>query len=97
MSIPEEYGGFSSEGLGDYLGTVVATEELCWGSLGAGGSLLTRPEILVRAILNDGTEEQKRRWLPQLAVGDKMVAVSVTEPDFGSRSSRAPTRRSRSR
>ena len=46
LSIPEEYGGFAGGGESDYLGMVVATEELSWGSLGAGGSLITRPEIL---------------------------------------------------
>ncbi|HXY27353.1 MAG TPA: acyl-CoA dehydrogenase family protein, partial [Acidimicrobiales bacterium] len=46
LSVPEEYGGFASGGESDYLGMVVATEELSWGSLGVGGSLITRPEIL---------------------------------------------------
>jgi (2S)-methylsuccinyl-CoA dehydrogenase len=84
LSVPEEYGGFASGGEHDYLGMVVATEELSRASLGAGGSLVTRPEILTRAIVNGGTEEQKRRLLPKIASGDVMVAVAVTEPDFGS-------------
>ena len=69
LSIPEEYGGFASGGESDYMGMVVATEELSWGSLGAGGSLITRPEILSRALVAGGTEEQKQRWLPALASG----------------------------
>jgi (2S)-methylsuccinyl-CoA dehydrogenase len=84
MSVPEEYGGFASEGEADYLSMVVATEELTWGSLGAGGSLITRPEILTRAIVKGGTEEQKRYWLPKLATAEVLGAVAVTEPDFGS-------------
>jgi (2S)-methylsuccinyl-CoA dehydrogenase len=84
MSVPEEYGGFATGGESDYLGMVVATEELSWGSLGAGGSLITRPEILTRAIVFGGTEEQKQRWLPRLATAEVMGAVAVTEPDFGS-------------
>jgi (2S)-methylsuccinyl-CoA dehydrogenase len=84
LSIPEEYGGFASGGASDYLGMVVATEELSWGSLGAGGSLITRPEILSRALVAGGTDEQKQTWLPKLASGDVMNAVAVTEPDFGS-------------
>lgn len=84
LSVPEEYGGFAAGGEHDYLGMVVATEELSRGSLGIGGSLITRPEILTRALVRGGTEEQKRHWLPQLASGEVMVAVAVTEPDFGS-------------
>ena len=84
LSIPEEYGGFASGGEHDYMGMVIATEELSRGSLGAGGSLITRPEILARALLRGGTEDQKRRWLPALASGEVMAGVAVTEPDFGS-------------
>ena len=84
LSVPEEYGGFAAGGESDYMGMVVATEELSRGSLGIGGSLITRPEILTRAIVRGGTEEQKRHWLPKLADGSAMVAVAVTEPDFGS-------------
>ena len=84
LSVPEEYGGFAAGGEHDYLGMVVATEELSWGSLGVGGSLITRPEILTRAIVQGGTEEQKQRWLPGIASGQLMVGVMVTEPDYGS-------------
>jgi (2S)-methylsuccinyl-CoA dehydrogenase len=84
MSVPEEYGGFATGGEADYMGMVVATEELAWASLGAGGSLITRPEILTRALVHGGTEEQKLKWLPKLASAQAMGAVAVTEPDFGS-------------
>ncbi len=84
LSVPETYDGFASGGEADYLGMVVATEELSWGSLGVGGSLITRPEILTRAIVAGGTDAQKRRWLPGIAAGEQMVGVTVTEPDFGS-------------
>ena len=84
LSVPEEYGGFASGGESDYLGMVVATEELSWGSLGVGGSLITRPEILTRALLAGGTEEQKQRYLPAIANGELMAGVMVTEPDYGS-------------
>src|SRR5215207_7746044 len=84
LSVPEEYGGYALGGEQDYLGMVVATEELSWGSLGVGGSLITRPEILTRAIVTGGTDEQKQRWLPRIAAGELMVGVMVTEPDYGS-------------
>ncbi len=84
LSIPADFGGFASGDERDYLGMVVATEELSRASLGAGGSLITRPEILARALVKGGTEEQKRSWLPRLATGEVMAAVAVTEPDHGS-------------
>jgi (2S)-methylsuccinyl-CoA dehydrogenase len=84
LSVPEEYGGFATGGESDYMGMVVATEELSRGSLGIGGSLVTRPEILTRALVAGGTEEQKQTWLPRIASGELMVGIMVTEPDFGS-------------
>lgn len=84
LSVPAEYGGFSEGGSNEYIAMVVATEELSRGSLGIGGSLITRPEILTRALLKGGTEEQKAEWLPKLATAEVMPAVAVTEPDYGS-------------
>lgn len=83
LSIPEEYGG-SLAGRPDHVAMLIGTEELSAASLAAGGSLMTRPEILVRALLSAANEEQKRRWLPAIASGEALVAVAVTEPDAGS-------------
>jgi len=80
LSIPEEYGG--SE-MGN-VAMVITTEELSRASLASAGSLVTRPEILSKALLAGGTEEQKREWLPKVAAGELMVGVAATEPDFGS-------------
>ncbi len=80
LAIPEAYGG--SE-LGN-LAMILTTEELSRASLAAAGSLITRPEILTKALLLGGTEEQKRHWLPKIAAGEVMVGISVTEPDVGS-------------
>ncbi len=84
LSVPEEYGGFSTGGSGEYVGMVVATEELSRASLGIGGSLITRPEILTRALVRGGTDAQKLSWLPRIATAEVLGAVAVTEPDFGS-------------
>jgi (2S)-methylsuccinyl-CoA dehydrogenase len=84
LSVPAEYGGYSEGGAAEYLAMVIATEELSRASLGIGGSLITRPEILARALVRGGTEAQKKHWLPLLATGEVMAAVAVTEPDFGS-------------
>lgn len=80
ISIPEEYGGSFL----DHLTMCLATEELSRGSLGAGGSVITRPEICAKAILKGGTEEQKRHWLPRIASARTLVSVAVTEPNAGS-------------
>jgi len=80
MAVPEEYGG---GGMGN-LPMIITTEELSRCSLAAAGSLITRPEILTKALLKGGTEAQKEKWLPLLAAGRIMAAISVTEPDTGS-------------
>src|SRR5262245_56740655 len=80
LAIPEEYGG---SGLGN-LAMILTTEELSRGSLAAAGSLITRPEILTKALVQGGSAEQKRHWLPKIAAGELMVGISVTEPDVGS-------------
>ncbi|MBI5506868.1 MAG: acyl-CoA/acyl-ACP dehydrogenase [Deltaproteobacteria bacterium] len=80
MSAPEQYGGL---GMGN-LAMLVTTEELSRVSLAAAGSLITRPEILTKALLKGGTEEQKRKWLAPVAAGELMVGIAVTEPDTGS-------------
>lgn len=84
LSIGEEHGGYASGGPDDLLNMVLVTEELSRGSLGVAGSLITRPEIIGTAIEKGGTDEQKARWLPEIASGEKMCGVMVTEPDYGS-------------
>ncbi|MEE4298625.1 MAG: acyl-CoA dehydrogenase family protein [Pseudomonadales bacterium] len=84
LSVPERFGGLLPDDGEDSLGMIVATEELSRASLGAAGSLITRPEIMARALLAGGTDEQKASWLPRIAAGDPLVAISVTEPNTGS-------------
>ena len=84
LSVPARYGGLKPDDRDDSVGMVVVTEELSRGSLGAAGSLITRPEIMARAVMEGGTDEQKARWLPGIAAGDPLVAVAVTEPGTGS-------------
>lgn len=80
MAVPEEYGG---GGMGN-LPMIITTEELSRCSLAVAGSLITRPEILTKALLKGGTEAQKQKWLPPIAAGEIMVGIAVTEPDAGS-------------
>jgi len=80
LSVPEAYGGHE---MGN-LAMILTTEELSRASLAAAGSLITRPEILAKALLAGGTEAQKQAWLPRIASGELMVGISVTEPNVGS-------------
>lgn len=84
LSVPEQYGGSAPEDREDALLMVLVTEALSEGSLAAAGSLITRPEILTRALLAGGTREQQAHWLPRLAAGEPLCAIAITEPDYGS-------------
>jgi (2S)-methylsuccinyl-CoA dehydrogenase len=84
LSVPQRYGGLLPDDQEDSLGMIVVTEELSRVSLGGAGSLITRPEILSRALLEGGTDEQKSHWLPKIAAGNPLCAIAITEPDYGS-------------
>ena len=79
LTIPEEYGGF---GLSKSSMCVVS-EELSRGYIGV-GSLGTRSEIAAELIIAGGTEEQKQRWLPELASAETLPTAVFTEPNTGS-------------
>lgn len=80
ISIPESYGGNSQ----DYQTLLVVTEELSRISMPTAGSIITRAEILIKALLHGGTEAQKKKWLPLIASGQLIAAIAVTEPEAGS-------------
>lgn len=84
LSVPERFGGSAPDAGEDSLLMVLVTEALSEGSLAAAGSLITRPEILTRALLAGGTAEQQADWLPRLAAGEPLCAIAITEPDYGS-------------
>jgi (2S)-methylsuccinyl-CoA dehydrogenase len=84
LSIPQRYGGSAPDDRHEHLLTIVVTETLSEASLAAAGSLITRPEILTRALLAGGTETQKEFWLPRIARGEPLCAIAITEPDYGS-------------
>jgi len=84
LCIPESYGGIQPSDKPDNISMLVVTEELSRGGLGIAGSLITRPEIVSKAILKGGTDDQKKKWLGSLAEGKIMAAVAVTEPNYGS-------------
>jgi len=79
LTIPEEWGG---SGLGK-LAMCVASEELSRGYIGV-GSLGTRSEIAAELIRLGGTEQQKSRWLADIASGAVLPTAVFTEPNTGS-------------
>lgn len=84
LSIPEEFGGSAPGGRENTPMMIAVTEALSEASLAAAGSLITRPEILSRALMAGGTPEQKALWLPRIAAGEPLCAIGITEPDYGS-------------
>lgn len=81
-SIPEEYGGAG----GDYTHEAVIYDAMIRGGAAAsvGGGNTVHSQIVAHYILNYGSEEQKKKWLPAMASGDLVGAVAMTEPGAGS-------------
>ena len=91
LTIPAEYGG---------LGLTVAEEveliiELTWASAAFRSLLAMNLGVGSQCILMDGTEEQRREWLPRIASGETIAAFALTEPDSGSDSAGLKTRAQR--
>jgi len=76
----EEHGGV---GAGE-TGYCVVLEEMGRGSASVAVVLAAHTSIGVMAIYLDGTEEQKRKYLPALCSGEKIAAFALTEPGAGS-------------
>ncbi|KQQ87500.1 acyl-CoA dehydrogenase family protein [Massilia sp. Leaf139] len=76
--IPEEYGGSG----GDFAHMAIVFEEL--GYVGDMAFGLHVHAIVAHYLLNQGTEEQKRRYLPKLASGEMIAAIAMSEPGAGS-------------
>lgn len=75
-----EYGG---SGMG-YLAHVVAIEEISRASASVGLSYGAHSNLCVNQIRRNGTEEQKRRYLPRLCSGEHVGALAMSEPEAGS-------------
>lgn len=84
LTVPARFGGTAPDEGEDNQVMIAITEALSEVSLGAAGSLITRAEIITRALLSGGTEAQKARFLPAIAAGAPLCAISITEPDYGS-------------
>ncbi len=79
LTVPEAFGGL---GLGKQAMCVVS-EELSRGYIGV-GSLGTRTDIAGELILQNGTQEQKQKYLPAIADGSLLPTAVFTEPNTGS-------------
>jgi butyryl-CoA dehydrogenase len=79
FTIPEQYGGLGLD-LTTYALSVI---ELSRGWMSVSGIINTH-FIVADMIMRDGTEEQKQRFLPQMATGEVRCAFSMTEPEAGS-------------
>ena len=78
--VPEAYGG---AGL-DHLAFAIFVEEVARFSASTAGILDVHGSVGSEPIVLFGSDEQKRRWLPDLASGKKLAAFALTEPEAGS-------------
>ncbi len=81
LNIPEEYGG---AGIDDYRFNAVFGEEISKFTASAASCFGIHADICAPYIVHLGTEEQKARWLPGVASGEKILAIGMTEPSGGS-------------
>src|SRR2546429_3003327 len=80
ITVEEEYGG---AGMG-YLAHCVAMEEVSRASASVGLSYGAHSNLCVNQIRRNGTEAQKRKYLPKLVAGDWVGALAMSEPGSGS-------------
>jgi alkylation response protein AidB-like acyl-CoA dehydrogenase len=80
MRIPQEYGG---QGYG-VLEDCLVVEELCRADAGLGVAVSLGNLMIPDVLLKHGNEEQRKKYIPPLAKGDKIAAAAFTEPEHGS-------------
>ncbi len=78
MTIPEEYGGMNV----DMVSLAIVFEELSRGWMGIAG-ILGSHSLAAWMIATHGTDEQKHRYLPELATGQRRTAIALTEANAG--------------
>ncbi|WP_141578369.1 acyl-CoA dehydrogenase family protein [Actinomadura sp. WMMA1423] len=78
ITVPEEYGGLDL----DPVSFALVFEEIARGWMGIAG-ILGSHSLACRMIAMRGTEEQRRRYLPDLASGARRTGIGLTEPDAG--------------
>jgi alkylation response protein AidB-like acyl-CoA dehydrogenase len=80
MFVPESYGGAGT----DHLSYVLAIEEISRADAATGVIVSVNNSLVCQPILDHGSEDQKRRYLPKLARGEWLGCFSLSEPGSGS-------------
>jgi isovaleryl-CoA dehydrogenase len=80
ITVPEEYGGANM----GYLAHMIAMEEISRASASVGLSYGAHSNLCVNQIKRNGSEEQKRKYLPKLISGEHVGALAMSEPGAGS-------------
>jgi len=80
LCVPEEHGGAGA----DFLSYVLLLEKISYADAGVGVTLAVHTSAGTLPILMYGDEEQKARWVPDLARGEKIGCFALTEPEVGS-------------
>jgi alkylation response protein AidB-like acyl-CoA dehydrogenase len=78
LTVPEEYGGLGA----DMVSFALVFEEIAKGWMGIAG-ILGSHSLSCWLIARHGTDEQRRRFLPDLATGARRTGIALTEPDAG--------------
>ncbi len=78
--LPEEYGGSGAS----YVAYGLVCQELERGDSGVRSFCSVQSSLVMLPIWKFGSEEQRRRWLPDMAKGRAIGCFGLTEPDFGS-------------
>jgi alkylation response protein AidB-like acyl-CoA dehydrogenase len=79
LLVPEEYGGIGA----DMVSLAVVFEEISRAWMGVAG-ILGSHSLSCWMIAKHGTDEQRRRYLPELATGSRRTGIALTEPGAGS-------------
>ncbi|WP_432787256.1 Acyl-CoA dehydrogenase [Oligella sp. MSHR50489EDL] len=91
MVVPEEYGGTYS----DYIAYALVIEEIAAADAAMATMMSVHSSVGCGTILNSGSEEQKREWLPRMCTGEIIGAFCLTEPQAGSEAHNLKTRAER--
>ncbi|MEW1779508.1 acyl-CoA dehydrogenase family protein [Streptomyces sp. NPDC086777] len=81
LGVPEEYGGSDA---GDYRFSAVLTEELAAVGAAVASSLSIHYDVVAPYLVELGTREQRKQWLPGFCSGELVSAIAMTEPSGGS-------------